>query len=537
MYRITYITPAGVELIVFNNGEFNELLDCREATLTMGVNTAWSLSLELGRKNPAWSEVELMRGEFRVYEGAYDEFDILFRGRPFRVKREYDGTLNIEVEGMLAVLNDAVGSPTYRPGSGADRTVSGFMSWLFETYAANLNTMFDVGTVEFEDNIKGFQIHEPLTIWEILLEKTLKLFGGYLIPDYNSPDTVYINYYSTLPASGQKIVMAQNLLDMTDEKNGADIVTDIMPRAREGVVPFNSPDGTYSGFIKLGNLLIDPDARALYGRITRVVEFDDVSNTTELLNAAIAYLQQPKIAESVEVSALDMSFITSDEIQPGFYFPVEPFRPGTLVDVYYAASETDAVGGLLTEISDNVLTEDEFEILIETKALVPESMSIALWEVSVDLVDPASSKIKLGAEQGTMSGKVAETAAAQAAAGSVAGMSIIYTNSSPSSSQSSGELSASDIMGFNLFFVEVCWSTSYTSHRAGAWVFVPSGSVIAHPSVDWYEGGGVAHVYRQVTIDRSAGTITVGTGNRATVAGITESGSYAVVTAILGTVV
>lgn len=61
----------------------------------------------------------------------------------------------------------------------------------------------------------------------------------------------------------------------------------------------------------------------------------------------------------------------------------------------------------------------------------------------------------------------------------------VSIHDSPSTSQSSGALSSvPDISAFNLFYIEVCWSTGYTSHRAGTWVYVPEGSsVIAHPSV------------------------------------------------------
>jgi hypothetical protein len=125
------------------------------------------------------------------------------------------------------------------------------------------------------------------------------------------------------------------------------------------------------------------------------------------------------------------------------------------------------------------------------------------------------------------------------------GLSIprtIWSNSSPGTSMSSQTLSISDPVSwdaplkapshFNMFYIEVCWDTTYTSHRSGTWVYVPSGTTVrAHPSVDWYDGSYDAHVYRIVTIEN--GTISIGTGNKATGTGVTEGSSYAIPTRII----
>lgn len=116
---------------------------------------------------------------------------------------------------------------------------------------------------------------------------------------------------------------------------------------------------------------------------------------------------------------------------------------------------------------------------------------------------------------------------------------VLYTNSSPSSAQVAGYLSTTaNISGFGLFYVEVCWNTSYTSHRAGTWVYVPSTTaVIAHPSIDWYSGSYDAHAYRLVTFRKgnsNGSQIEISSGTTATGSGTTESTSSAVVTTILG---
>lgn len=156
-------------------------------------------------------------------------------------------------------------------------------------------------------------------------------------------------------------------------------------------------------------------------------------------------------------------------------------------------------------------------------------VSVTLGTIKQTLADTVAGL--MGSSMGTSGGGVAGN-----------NMYLMYLNDSPSTSQSSGTLSSvPDISAFNLFYIEVCWSTGYTSHRAGTWVYVPEGSsVIAHPSVNWYENSAVAHVYRQVTINtaNSQGSqVSLTTGTRATASGVTDGTSYAIVTAIIATTV
>lgn len=120
----------------------------------------------------------------------------------------------------------------------------------------------------------------------------------------------------------------------------------------------------------------------------------------------------------------------------------------------------------------------------------------------------------------------------------------IWSNNSPGNGMAAQTLTINDPASgvwtqplkapshFNMFYIEVCYSTTYTSHRNGTWVYVPSGTTVrAHPSVDWYEGSYAAHVYRIVTIEN--GAISIGTGNQATGTGVTEGSAYAVPTRII----
>ena len=116
---------------------------------------------------------------------------------------------------------------------------------------------------------------------------------------------------------------------------------------------------------------------------------------------------------------------------------------------------------------------------------------------------------------------------------------VLYRNSSPSTAQTSGALgNVPDISAYDWIFVEVCWSTSYTSYRSGTWVYVPDGtSVKAIPAVPMYSNNRVANAYREVTISKNASPgsqISLSTGHIATTSSNSSDSAAAIVTTIIG---
>ncbi len=368
MYSITYLAAgASEETMIFHKGDFNEFFDCRVARLAMAVNSPWSLSLTIGPSNPAYSEMEVMRGEVRVYDGE----ELLFRGRPFKITRLFTSEIEVDVEGLLACLCDVEfsGMQFSQSGSGA---VTAFLTLLlvtlFNPYMTDSTRQILLQNIAVSDPSYLLSVEEtdPISGWELLTKYTVENLGGYLLPDYSHTGYVALDYLATLPAAGQGVTFAQNLLDLTDEKDGSDIVTLLFPRGKDGLTIGMIANGTYGGYGKQGAYLYDSNARSKYGSIVRYVDFDDLEAAEDVLYAGVAYMDQHsgKIAQAITARALDLSLVDTR---------FSSFRAGTTVTV------TDPSG----------------------------SASYPLTEVVLDIVNPPESTITINSASTTISGRVA----------------------------------------------------------------------------------------------------------------------------------
>ena len=131
--------------------------------------------------------------------------------------------------------------------------------------------------------------------------------------------------------------------------------------------------------------------------------------------------------------------------------------------------------------------------------------------------------------------------------GEITGLSVprvIWENSDPSQGMAAQNLTlktpataddpVTDMSLFNFFYVEVAWTTSTPTRRAGTWVYVGDNeTIVACPSVSSTAASALTYVYRYVTIDKSNNTISIANGQRANTSGITASNNYAVPTKIL----
>ena len=93
----------------------------------------------------------------------------------------------------------------------------------------------------------------------------------------------------------------------------------------------------------------------------------------------------------------------------------------------------------------------------------------------------------------------------------------------------------SEVANYNFFIIEYCWSTDYTTHLASASVYISSasGSGAVHASMVWYDSG-IVGAYRLITIDRSAGTFTLGAGYYMSSSTYSTNTKYIIPTRVFG---
>lgn len=525
MYQIYYNDALVYDPRLANSAEPGDMTGAiLDGTLQLAIGSGGQLTFTLPAGHPMIGEIQLKAGAVKVVEVLPSGTNTIFLGRVIADSMNFDNSHTYECEGRLSYLCDTViarGSfPPYSwSGSEAAEYLAAVASHTVPEYRlgklldahnamAGAGGEIQLGTVTVSGGAMERNSSEWLTTWErMLMELPESDLGGFLQIRYEG-DTAYLDYLASTADfntyNSQVINFGENLAEITRETSGGEEFNAVLPVSPNGDAILRNhhntlPDGYYGDnneYYKRGNVL---EHVGETNNVVAVVEMDvGISDpATDRINAAIAYLEANagQYVNSLSVKAYDLSAVDAS---------VEPFRVGKMVKILdppHGIREAYLVMGLKIDITGGA-------------------------DVQLDLGAKATSLTSSGAQ------RINEEAAAKREP------KVLYRNSSPDSAQSSGSLSSvPDISAYNWLFVEVCWSTSYTSHCAGTWVYVPDGTaVIAHPSVDWTDSG-AAHAYRQVTINKSASAgsqVSVGTGNKATPSGTTEGTSYAIVTTIIG---
>lgn len=290
--------------------------------LSLETNKIGSLSFTIYPDHSSYNFLVKMQSIITVYQ---DE-DILFKGRIFSDKADFHKAKKIEVEGLLGYFNDSIVRPYSYKGS-----VTGYLKFLITQHNNQEpeNKQFKLGVVTVtdpNDYITRASSEYPKT-WDEINEKLIKLLGGYIVIRYEE-DGNYIDYLEDFTSvSDQKIQYAVNLLDLENEVKADNLATCIVPLGVS--VQDEEGNSTRIDITSVNNGLdyvYDPVAEALYGRISKVVTWDDVTEPSNLLKKAKAYLETAILLEgTLTVKAVDLHL--SDK-------QIQAFRIGQYINVY-----------------------------------------------------------------------------------------------------------------------------------------------------------------------------------------------------------
>lgn len=493
-----------------------------DAQLTLAVGSGGQLTITLPAGHPMIGTIELKSGIVKVMEVLPGGSSTVFLGRVISDEMSFDNSHSYQCEGALAFLNDSIVKPgsfppyawpsseaqEYYAAVTANTTPAYRLGKLLDAHNAMTGSNIQLGTVTVPGGAMDYKAQDWLTTWERINSELLDVFGGFLNIRY-SGDAVYLDYLASTADftdwNEQVIQFGENLAEIKRKTGSADTFNAILPVDADYGNPILDwtqsalPDGYYGDnneFYKSGLVLKLADVPSV---VVRYVEIKMPSS----------YSPQRAIAEAMDYLAATADVYVSELTVRAYDLSssdpdAEPFRAGKLVRIM------DPPHGIRE--------------------------AYLVMGVTIDLTGGADVDLDLGARATSLTSSGAQRIIEEDTSKRVP--QVLYRNTSPGTAQSSGALSSvGDISAYNLFFVEVCWSTGYTSHRGGTWVYVPDGtSVIVHPSVDWTDSG-AAHAYRQVTINKSnsAGSqISLGAGNSATPSGTSSGTSYAIVTTIVG---
>ena len=280
--------------------------------LDLKDNAAGSFSFTIFPAHEAYDILERMSSTVAVFR---DDTQI-FEGRITEETTGFYKRKKIYCEGCLSYLNDTI----QPPAEYHDITVRGFLEKLIAIHNSKAagTRQFKVGIVTVRDsNDSLYRYTNYETTLECINEKLIKVLGGHLRVRWEN-EVTYLDYLEYYPNTNtQTIEFGENLLDFTRNFDMTDIATVIVPRGtRLDESPIEALDAYLTvSSVNNGSIYVKSDAAiANYGWIERVVDWPDVTDASNLLKKAKAYLSDIQYENMVlELKAVDLHLLDADE--------------------------------------------------------------------------------------------------------------------------------------------------------------------------------------------------------------------------------
>lgn len=296
----------------------------RSPDVHLAVGEAGEMSFTIDPGHPYASRLTRMKGTVELRAAGRP----IFKGRIRKDTREFYLSRKIEVEGLLACLNDSLippfnfpddflGDAAYQAAAASGNVIAFLLGWMLDQHnsqvgAAQRILLGDV-TVTDPNNYLSRSSSEYLTTMDAVRKKLESPLGGYLLPDYSGETTV-LHYYADLPlTNAQTVEFGENLLSLTSILESADTYTAILPLGHEGLTLDELPDGEITpGIWKEGRLVYSKEAEdALGGRITRCIKWEGVTVAENLQTKARKLLVGEGVmsSHSINVTAADLGAV------------------------------------------------------------------------------------------------------------------------------------------------------------------------------------------------------------------------------------
>lgn len=363
-YRKTYDaeTDSYSSTLFYDDTSDSDAVKLTSAKLSLELGKAGSFRFKVPQTNTSYDRFDLLK----TYVDLYRDDELVFCGRVFNVQKDINGLLSVECEGLLAVLNDSVLEPRLYENMTVAQLVGAMLGnhnsqvernrWIA---AGTISASSDYVYRDYEDFKSTFERFSDL----------VSTFGGYpsikpsegdtgLTLDWLSED----DYLAQAPAT-QTIDFGVNMLKLQQESVADDILTVIYPLGQKS----EQPDGTSrnldvssiaTALKPRGQKYIEnAEAVAMYGRIAKVIVWDDVTDATRLYNKGVKYLDDYcRSRLKIDVDAVDMA------------------KAGSSVEAY-------KIGDL---------------IAINAELYGLEGVTMLCLKQSLDLMNPASNRMSLG---------------------------------------------------------------------------------------------------------------------------------------------
>ena len=334
-----------------------ESLKIFDATISLELNNVGSFEFAIYPTHPYFDKLNKMKSMIKVYQ---DE-NLIFKGRILSDVNGFYNEKKVTCESDLAFLLDSIQRPYEFQGTPAE-----LFTQLINNHneQVNANHQFNVGNITVTDPNDYINRSDStyLNTFDSIKQKLIDGLGGYLNIRYEDNGN-YIDYLSDFNTlSNQKIEFGENLLELSRTVDANEIFTVIIPVGAEiseeptNEEPIEEETETVAE-VKKEKLTIKEvndgldylehaEGIAQYGRIVKMIEWNDVTEPLNLKRKAQEYLNNSVLLlNTIEISAADLSAINKD---------INSFRLGTKVQVISEPHNIDSIY-LVDKLSINIL--------------------------------------------------------------------------------------------------------------------------------------------------------------------------------------
>lgn len=353
-----------------------------EPKAELEVNKTGSLSFQMAPTHPLYDRIQKLKSEIAVYQDG----EWLGSFRILNTELDFNNIKTVTCEGELAYLLDSI----QRAAEYHDISVADYFATLIANHNADVDEgkQFMVGAVTVTDpNDSLYRYSSYESTWDTIQGKLLDRLGGYIrtrrVGGVRTLD--YVADYGNV--NPQVIRFGENILDLTREIRGEEVATVL--------VPLGAKDETTEERLTVASVndgldyIEDADAIAVYGRIVKTVEFDDVTLASNLLRKGYEQLAQMKApAVTLTMSAVDLHLVdvSIERIKVGDFIRVvsEPHGLDEYMTVqkleldFQHPENSKVTMGTTRKTLDHVLTDGQkepWEEILNAQQSLRESLS------------------------------------------------------------------------------------------------------------------------------------------------------------------
>lgn len=343
MYRIyaedTLIYDSTLDDFVISKGQ-----------IIKEVNKSGSFVFTVYPDHPYYYDLEKLKTVITVYKND----KIVFRGRILNESIGFFKDKTFTCEGELSFLLDSIQRPY---------SFTGTPEKLFKQYITNHNKeventkRFEIGDITVKDDndyINRSNSNYDNTLTNIK-DHLIATHEGYLHITRGENKQPILNWFEDFPySSKQSINFGENLLDFVKTNSAESIATAIIPIGAK--IPNESEEEKRLTIESVNgglDYIYDPVAVEKYGKIFKVVTWDDVTEPDNLLRKGREYLNNViKQNITIELKAIDLSLMdrSIDSFELGDYINIVS-DPHSLNDKLLLKKQTI---DLLTPTNDKI---------------------------------------------------------------------------------------------------------------------------------------------------------------------------------------